>query len=209
MRKDQIAAVLILIIEKDGKEVVLLTKRNSKMRSHPGQICFPGGKFDESMDNNIIDTALREAREEIGLIECEVLHILQPCVSAHGLLVYPVLAKCLLFEPILNPAEVELVYYFEFQLFLDPLKYDHSDWDMATSKFYKERIKYIDLKQNTTILRLHQFEINTIDTVWGLTSEFALHAASFYYSRGPKFVRMSPDQTLFWWQITEILFTSL
>jgi 8-oxo-dGTP pyrophosphatase MutT (NUDIX family) len=45
---------------------VLLTKRASHLKHHPSQISFPGGKV-EPTDKNIIDTALREAHEEIGL----------------------------------------------------------------------------------------------------------------------------------------------
>ena len=200
--REKIAAVLILIIEKDGKEVVLLTKRNSKMRTHPGQISFPGGRMDPE-DKTIIDTALREAREEVGLIECSVLQVLQPCVSAHGLLVYPVLAKCKLFEPILSVDEVECIYYFEFKLFIQPVQYDHSDWDMKTSKFYE---KFKGLGTQSTVVRLHQFEINEKDSVWGLTSELAIQAATIYFHASTNYNRMSPNQTKYWWEITEWFF---
>ncbi|NTS77631.1 CoA pyrophosphatase [Catenovulum sp. SM1970] len=46
---------------------ILLTKRQDFLRSHPGQISFPGGKFDENLDNQLLDTALRESDEEIGI----------------------------------------------------------------------------------------------------------------------------------------------
>lgn len=45
---------------------IILTKRSAKLKNHPGQIAFPGGKQDV-VDVDIIDTALREAEEEIGL----------------------------------------------------------------------------------------------------------------------------------------------
>lgn len=58
------AAVLIGIHAET--ETVILTKRSARLKHHPGQIAFPGGKQDAT-DATIIDAALREAREEIGL----------------------------------------------------------------------------------------------------------------------------------------------
>ncbi len=48
--------------ETDG---VILTKRSSNLKSHPGQISFPGGTLDKS-DSSILDCALREWKEEMG-----------------------------------------------------------------------------------------------------------------------------------------------
>jgi len=59
------AAVLIPVV--DHKEpTVLLTQRSAHLADHAGQIAFPGGKIDAT-DANPLDTALREAEEEIGL----------------------------------------------------------------------------------------------------------------------------------------------
>lgn len=60
------AAVLIALVEHDDALTLLLTRRASHLRHHPGQISFPGGKI-ESTDASPIDAALREANEEIGL----------------------------------------------------------------------------------------------------------------------------------------------
>lgn len=60
------AAVLVALFEQDGEWRVILTMRSSALKHHPGQIAFPGGKQDEG-DASLIDTALREAEEEIGL----------------------------------------------------------------------------------------------------------------------------------------------
>ena len=61
------AAVLVLIVGCNiDNAAVLMTKRPSNMRTNPGDMCFPGGKQDDE-DNNLIDTALRESWEEVGL----------------------------------------------------------------------------------------------------------------------------------------------
>lgn len=61
------AAVLVLIVGCDvDNAAVLMTKRPDNMRTNPGDMCFPGGKQDDG-DNNLIDTALRESWEEVGL----------------------------------------------------------------------------------------------------------------------------------------------
>jgi 8-oxo-dGTP pyrophosphatase MutT (NUDIX family) len=59
-------AVLMLFGEGDQGPDLLLTERAHDMRSHPGQVSFPGGSVDET-DNSPTAAALREAQEEVGL----------------------------------------------------------------------------------------------------------------------------------------------
>ncbi|WP_297777024.1 CoA pyrophosphatase [uncultured Roseovarius sp.] len=89
-RKLRSAAVLVPIFEAR----VILTKRSSKLRHHPGQIAFPGGKQDLG-DPDITTTALREAEEEIGLDRglVEVLGFLPRHETVTGFDVTPVLAR--------------------------------------------------------------------------------------------------------------------
>lgn len=58
------AAVLVVIY--GGEPTVLMTKKPDDLRVHAGEISFPGGK-PEACDSDLLDTALRETREEIGL----------------------------------------------------------------------------------------------------------------------------------------------
>ena len=55
------ASVLIPLIEREGQTLLLLTKRSEKLRSHSGQVSFPGGKQDEQ-DQSSLDTALRRSQ---------------------------------------------------------------------------------------------------------------------------------------------------
>ncbi len=106
------AAVLIPIVERDHGAFVILTKRSSALKHHPGQIAFPGGKVDDS-DIDARSTALREAWEEIGLARDAVtpLGILPPHETVTGFRVTPVLAMVSSgFSPNPEPGEVAEVF---------------------------------------------------------------------------------------------------
>ncbi len=59
------AAVLAAFFEEDGEARVVLTRRASHLRSHTGEVSFPGGRIEEGED--AITAALREAHEEVAL----------------------------------------------------------------------------------------------------------------------------------------------
>lgn len=63
------AAVLIAVTDRPDPTVIL-TQRPRTMRDHPGQVAFPGGKCDPGED--AVATALREAREELGIAAADV-----------------------------------------------------------------------------------------------------------------------------------------
>jgi 8-oxo-dGTP pyrophosphatase MutT (NUDIX family) len=66
------AAVLIPLFQ-DGIDIrVLLTQRTQTVEAHKGQISFPGGRIDEK-DRSLLDTALREAYEEVGIHQKDVI----------------------------------------------------------------------------------------------------------------------------------------
>ena len=62
------AGVLILLVKgEDSDELnILFTKRSSDLSTHSGEVSFPGGMWEE-IDSSLLDTALRESNEEIGL----------------------------------------------------------------------------------------------------------------------------------------------
>lgn len=92
-RKLRPAAVLAPIIEGANGYDLILTKRSSALKHHPGQIAFPGGKQDDT-DVDLIDTALREAEEEIGLprAHTQVLGSFASHETVTGFSVTPVVA---------------------------------------------------------------------------------------------------------------------
>jgi len=69
---------------------VLFTIRSEKLHTSPGMSCFPGGKQDTS-DSSILDTALRESEEEIGLKRehVQIIGGLEPILSGQREPVYP------------------------------------------------------------------------------------------------------------------------
>lgn len=106
------AGVLVPIEVVDGQPMVILTKRASHLKHHPGQIAFPGGKKDEG-DADVVATALREAQEEIGLDpqNVEVLGTLEPHETVSSFTVTPVVGMIkapFAFAP--EPGEVEEVF---------------------------------------------------------------------------------------------------
>lgn len=66
-----VAAVLCALYYKDGLPHVLLTKRSEKVVHHKGEISFPGGKMDLT-DASLLECALRETHEEIGVAPADV-----------------------------------------------------------------------------------------------------------------------------------------
>jgi 8-oxo-dGTP pyrophosphatase MutT (NUDIX family) len=78
---------------RDSGVTLVLTQRAAHLNDHAGQISFPGGRFEES-DGSPIETALREAQEEIGLDrrQVDVLGSLPRYRTATGYEVTPVVA---------------------------------------------------------------------------------------------------------------------
>ncbi|MDM0043661.1 CoA pyrophosphatase [Variovorax dokdonensis] len=101
------AAVLLPIVQRE-RPTLLLTERSTRMRSHSGQVAFPGGRVDPE-DADIVMAAKREALEEVGLLPefIEVLGVLPVYTTITAFVVTPVVALVRPgFELELNPDEV-------------------------------------------------------------------------------------------------------
>ncbi len=114
------AAVLIGITDRDEPGVIL-TVRRENLRTHAGQVAFPGGRLD--LGETEEEAALREAWEEIGIpaSEIDVVDTLQPYRTITNYLVTPVIAVVRPDLPLL-PHEPEVADWFEAPLafVLDP-----------------------------------------------------------------------------------------
>jgi 8-oxo-dGTP pyrophosphatase MutT (NUDIX family) len=119
------AAVLVAIMDFGDEPRLLLTKRASHLKHHPGQIAFPGGKVDDT-DADAEAAALREAREEVGLdpANVDILGHLPPHETVTGFRITPVLGWIRAdFTPVPEPGEVEEVFAVPLRHILNPANF--------------------------------------------------------------------------------------
>lgn len=138
-RQLRAAGVLVACMGPEDAPQLLLTKRSSHLKHHPGQIAFPGGKVDPT-DDGPVGAALREAEEEVGLPQglVNVLGQLEPHETVTGFTVSPVLGwirDC--FNPIPEAGEVD-------EIFTLPLAHvlDRSNYVIQSRLWLGERRSY-------------------------------------------------------------------
>jgi len=130
------AAVLVPIVER-AEPTVLLTLRTPDLKSHSGQIAFPGGKIDPT-DASPLDAALREAEEEIGLERklIDPIGYLDLYLTFSGFRILPTLARV---DPdyrlAINPAEVVEAFEVPVEFLMQPVNHQRH------SRIWKEGIE--------------------------------------------------------------------
>ena len=95
-----------------SNDSLILTERSAALRSHPGEICFPGGSWQEG-DDSLYETALRELDEELGISPSRIQ--LKKAMKAErtltGYIIYPWLAAIESLIPYqTDPSEVASVF---------------------------------------------------------------------------------------------------
>jgi 8-oxo-dGTP pyrophosphatase MutT (NUDIX family) len=133
------AAVLIAFTDRPNPGVIL-TQRPQWLRSHAGQVAFPGGKVDPT-DRDVVDAALREAEEEIGLSRRDVVigGATDAYRSGSGYHITPVLGVIpadLPFDP--NPDEVEDWFEVPIDILFNPDNYalQQAHWQGQARRYY-------------------------------------------------------------------------
>ena len=132
------AAVLVPLVERD-ELTVLLTRRTEHLRAHAGQISFPGGRV-EADDRDAVDTALREAEEEIGLApnNVEVAGFLDTYETRTGFHITPVVGFVTPeFELALDRYEVAEAFEVPLDFLFDPANHQrHSRVYNGARRYY-------------------------------------------------------------------------
>ncbi len=134
------AAVLVPLIKRRGGLTVLLTRRTDHLHDHAGQVAFPGGRIDP-IDGGVVDTALRETEEEVGLARrhIEVVGRLDTYITRTGFDVTPVVGVVQPpFELELDAFEVAEAFEVPLSLFLDLKNREIQTWEFEgiTRYFY-------------------------------------------------------------------------
>ncbi|MSO78072.1 MAG: CoA pyrophosphatase [Acidimicrobiia bacterium] len=147
---------------------VILTKRPETMPSHQGEIAFPGGKLDESVDRSLQDAALREAHEEVGLdpASVEIVAELDSMVTVMGRFLLTPFVGLLTEPPVLvpHPDEVTSVFDVSFSELLDDVTFRQELWDVP------EGVAVNPGRDRP----IHFFELET-ETVWGATAHILVN----------------------------------
>ncbi len=122
--KYRLASVLVVIY---GEEpMVVMTEKPKEMKFHAGEISFPGGKLD-STDSDLLDTALRETSEEIGLsiTRDQVVGQLDPVITLNsGFLILPFISVVNEIPKLSANCEVEKIFHIPLESFLKTMERD-------------------------------------------------------------------------------------
>lgn len=170
-------SVLLPLLVRGGKLHLLLTVRSDKLRRSPGEVCFPGGKRDPG-DMDDTATALREAREEVGLHphQVEVVSHLVPYLIDNDALITPVVGFLdHNFQAQPNADEVKDVFLVPLDYFLHPQVYYQNHFTYSGHHIVIHCFEYTDPETGVKYL------------VKGMTSKLAVLVALIILEKSPSF----------------------
>ncbi|MET3118536.1 8-oxo-dGTP pyrophosphatase MutT (NUDIX family) [Undibacterium sp. GrIS 1.8] len=130
------ASVLIPLVMRDQGLTLLLTHRAAHLNDHAGQISFPGGRCEDS-DGSVVETALREAEEEVGLHRkhIDVIGILPEYRTGTGYQVTPVVALIQPpFELKIDASEVASLFEVPLSFLMDGRNYQRRAFDLPNGQ---------------------------------------------------------------------------
>ncbi|KAK3207013.1 hypothetical protein Dsin_021059 [Dipteronia sinensis] len=196
------AAVLVCIFQGEaaGDLRVILTKRSSTLSSHSGEVALPGGKREES-DVDDVETALREAQEEIGLDPSlvHVVTILDPVFTKNGITVVPVIGILYdkkAFVPAPNTLEVEAIFDAPLEMFLKCFISYHC-WPQDEHRRAEEK----EWMGDKYLLHFFDYEADGNKyLIWALTAGILINVASIVYQQPPAFAERRPK---FWTRVVD------
>ncbi len=124
------AGVLLPIMQRPGGLTLLLTRRSAALRHHAGQVSFPGGRKEDT-DPSVVETALRETHEEVG-IEPRFVSIVGYLPTTPSITAYSVTPVVGFVEDDANlsadPTEVEYAFEVPLEFLLDTDNDILGDW---------------------------------------------------------------------------------
>jgi 8-oxo-dGTP pyrophosphatase MutT (NUDIX family) len=130
------AAVLIALVRREEELSVLYTERSPELRSHSGQVAFPGGKIDPT-DKGPGDAALREAWEEVALDrdDARILGYMPSYFTGSNYMITPVVAEVRPHRPFVgNPSEVKTVFEVPLPLLMRNESFDTLHFEYGARK---------------------------------------------------------------------------
>jgi 8-oxo-dGTP pyrophosphatase MutT (NUDIX family) len=169
------SAVLVPLFDEAGEARLILTKRPETMPTHQGEIAFPGGKLEPSVDSDLRGTALREAHEEIGLepADVEIVAELDGIGTVGSRFVIAPFVGVLGQRPTLRPDAREVVRVFDVAL---------SEF-LAPGVHHAERWPTTSATASNGIIEVHFFELAD-ETVWGATARILYGFLSYLAADG-------------------------
>jgi len=186
------SSVLASVFEKNDELHLIFQKRNSSIRQG-GEICFPGGRFDDMLDKNMLETAVRETIEEMGISKDNILVLgqIDTLVASMGAVITCFLGELKiddLSELNFNKDEVERIFSVPISWFMENPALEYNVQMEIKPKYTDdegneivllpvEELGLPDRYRKSWGLRKHKIYAwkTNGETIWGITAQMVRH----------------------------------